>query len=107
MAVAVTIALMEVTIPFNSSAIIFDWEAESSASFLISSATTEKPFPVSPAWAASMAAFMASRFVWLAMVSMTLLVSSRRVDWLDTLLTNSCTVPMLFLPSVEAVWSSS
>jgi len=34
-----------------------------SASFLISSATTEKPFPAAPALAASMAAFSASKFV--------------------------------------------
>ena len=36
----------------------------SSASFLISSATTANPFPASPALAASMDAFSASRFVW-------------------------------------------
>ena len=36
-----------------------------SASFLISSATTAKPFPASPALAASMEAFNASKFVWL------------------------------------------
>ena len=33
--------------------------AESSASFLISSATTANPLPASPAWAASIAAFIA------------------------------------------------
>ena len=48
----------------------FSWAEDSSESFLISSATTANPFPVSPAWAASMAAFMASRFVWSAMASM-------------------------------------
>ena len=36
----------------------------SSASCLISSATTANPFPASPALAASMEAFSASRFVW-------------------------------------------
>ena len=35
----------------------------SSASFLISSATTANPFPASPALAASIAAFRANRFV--------------------------------------------
>jgi hypothetical protein len=41
------------------------WEefADCSANFLISSATTAKPFPDSPALAASMAAFKAKRFV--------------------------------------------
>ena len=45
------------------------WEAtfDSSANFLTSSATTAKPRPASPALAASMAAFRARRFVWLAM----------------------------------------
>lgn len=43
---------------------IFDtYSSDSSASFLISSATTAKPLPASPALAASMAAFNASRFV--------------------------------------------
>ena len=35
-----------------------------SASFLTSAATTAKPLPCSPARAASMAAFSASRLVW-------------------------------------------
>jgi len=37
-----------------------------SANFLISSATTAKPLPASPARAASMAAFKANKFVWSA-----------------------------------------
>lgn len=37
-----------------------------SASFLTSSATTAKPLPASPARAASIAAFNASKFVWSA-----------------------------------------
>ena len=42
-----------------------------SASFLTSSATTANPRPASPARAASMAAFRASRFVWSAISSIT------------------------------------
>ena len=37
-----------------------------SANFLTSSATTAKPFPASPAQAASIYAFNASKFVWSA-----------------------------------------
>jgi len=44
---------------------ILDAEAlELSDSFLISSATTANPFPVSPALAASIAALRASKVVW-------------------------------------------
>jgi len=50
-----------------------------SASFLTSSATTANPFPASPAFAASIAAFRERRFVWAEifdMVSDTLPISS-------------------------------
>ena len=47
---------------------------ESSASFLISAATTANPFPCSPALAASTAAFNASMFVCSAMSSTTPIV---------------------------------
>ena len=53
----------------------------SSANFRISSATTANPFPVSPAWAASMAAFIANRFVWSAMFKIMLLASISEVDF--------------------------
>jgi len=46
-----------------------------SASFLTSSATTAKPRPASPARAASMAAFKASRLVWSAMSEITLMMA--------------------------------
>ena len=52
----------------------------SSASFRISSATTANPLPLSPALAASIAAFSASRFVWSAMFWITPTISSIRVD---------------------------
>jgi len=40
----------------------------SEESFLTSSATMANPLPASPARAASMAAFRANKFVWLAIV---------------------------------------
>ena len=43
---------------------------------LTASATTAKPRPCSPARAASTAAFNANRFVWKAISSMTLMISS-------------------------------
>ena len=55
--------------------------AEDSASFRISSATTAKPFPVSPAWAASIAAFIARRLVWFAMFEIMLVISSMLWIW--------------------------
>ena len=42
-----------------------------SASFLTSSATTANPLPCSPALAASIAAFKASKLVWSAISSIT------------------------------------
>jgi hypothetical protein len=41
---------------------------------LTASATTAKPHPASPVLAASMAAFKASMFVWLAMSEMELVI---------------------------------
>ena len=46
-----------------------------SASFLISSATTENPFPASPALAASIAAFNANKFVCSATLFIILVIS--------------------------------
>ena len=50
-----------------------DGAGRRSASFLTSSATTAKPRPCSPAHAASMAAFSASRLIWSATSRMTLM----------------------------------
>ena len=49
---------------------------ERSASLRTSSATTANPMPCSPARAASMAAFRASRFVWLAISEITWMISA-------------------------------
>jgi hypothetical protein len=48
--------------------------AERIARLRTSSATTAKPLPASPARAASTAAFSASRLVWKAISSMTLMI---------------------------------
>ena len=65
---------------FNVSVMVLPWADDSSESFLISSATTANPFPASPAWAASIAAFIASKLVWLAMFWITTLASKRLPD---------------------------
>jgi hypothetical protein len=71
---------IELFIFFKTILIVLDCTLEFSASFLISSATTANPFPASPAWAASIAAFIESRFVWLAMFSITEFISKRPSD---------------------------
>jgi len=73
-----------------------------SASLRISSATTANPFPASPACAASMAAFMARRFVRLAMFCMTFDASSKPVDSFR-ILSAVATAPCTFCcPSSDA-----
>ena len=54
--------------------------AVSSASSLTSPATTAKPLPASPARAASMVAFRASRLVWAAMFVMILMTGTISAD---------------------------
>jgi len=56
-------SLVSLLIEFTSSTIFTVEAFDSSASFLISSATTLKPFPASPALAASIAALSARRLV--------------------------------------------
>ena len=65
---------------FNVVVMFLPCAEDSSANFLISSATTANPFPASPAWAASIAAFIAKRFVWLAIFWITLLASIKPPD---------------------------
>jgi hypothetical protein len=57
--------------------------AERCASARTSDATTAKPLPASPARAASTPAFSASRLVWKAMPSMTLMISEISLDAFD------------------------
>ena len=78
-----------------------------SESFLISPATTAKPRPALPAWAASMAAFIASRFVR-SLISLIAEITSLIAStfWLKTLIT-SRTRATLLAPSPVAVASSS
>ena len=65
---------------FMISSIFLPCLLESSASLRISSATTANPAPAVPAWAASIAAFIASMFVWFAMLRMIAEVSIRAAD---------------------------
>ena len=58
-----------------SAAVFWEASADLEARFLTSSATTAKPFPASPARAASMAALSASMLVWNAISSMVLIIS--------------------------------
>ena len=74
-----------------------------SASLRTSSATTAKPMPCSPARAASMAAFRASRFVWLAISEITWMISLIccelvRISSIDSI--DFCTA----LPPSSASW---
>ena len=63
-----------------SSRVLFADSADLEARLRTSSATTAKPFPASPARAASIAAFSASMFVWNAMSSMDFMTSDIASD---------------------------
>ena len=71
-----------------------------SASLRTSSATTAKPLPCSPALAASMAAFSASRSVFLAMAWMVSMISSTRSPEALSLLMRSEACSTAFIPSL-------
>ena len=79
---------------------------DSSASFLISSATTAKPFPASPACAASIAAFIANKFVCDAICWMTLEASIKEPDSSVIFCVTVFDAMSVALPSAVAVVSS-
>jgi len=64
--------------PFTLSEISREPFALASASLRISPATTAKPLPISPAWAASIPAFIASTFVSAAILSISVTISFMR-----------------------------
>ena len=72
---------MERIVPRMLASMSFTCRPVSSERLRISSATTEKPAPAAPACAASMAAFIARRLVWLATFLMTLTTSMIEAAW--------------------------
>ena len=91
---------------FKVVVIVFPCTEDSSASFLISSATTAKPLPASPACAASIAAFIANKFVCDAMCWMTLDASSKEPDSSAIFCVTVFDVTIVALPLAVAVVSS-
>ena len=74
------------------------FKAVASESFLISPATTAKPKPAFPAWAASIAAFIAKRFVW-ALTSLIAAIISLTASMFSFKLSMTCNKSFtLFVP---------
>ena len=81
-----------------------DWEEDVSESFRISSATTAKPLPASPACAASMAAFMARRLVCSAIAEIAAFASWSICDCSSICLIRSLTLACFVKPISAFDW---
>ena len=107
-AMAILLSITE-TVVSISSVVLPAAFADSLARFFTCSATTANPLPASPALAASIAAFRASRFVWDAMSSIASMIvpicsEHRPISWIDPF--NSCSFLLPFAsvsPADEAM----